>query len=234
MIAGDCPLVAGCVVAQASNAALHRLVIALDATEDAVAERTAFLRELAVLRQAAHESGLTVSDLALRAIPDDVAAHGVLSVADLRKRCVGQLCSSPCGGAVLATRPDGHPFRGAAERRGPGGGGGTSSFSEVRASVSRAAYVPPEGGMWANLISSVLSTVSVKPSGYVEGDDVEGTLAMCCRGHAHRVSAGMSADVPTVGPATWVCAHCSQRSWRGPTTCWHTTTWRARRGSSTS
>ena len=49
MIAGDCPLVAGCVVAQASNAALHRLVIALDATEDAVAERTAFLRELAVL-----------------------------------------------------------------------------------------------------------------------------------------------------------------------------------------
>ena len=71
---------------QSANAALHRLVVALDATEDAVASRTPFQRELEALRVAAHESGLEATELALRSIPDSVAAEGVPSVADLRKR----------------------------------------------------------------------------------------------------------------------------------------------------
>jgi hypothetical protein len=118
---------------QRTHAGLHRLVMALDAMEDAVAARTPFSRELAALRNAASDSDLDLSLVALATVTDDVAAEGVPSVADLRKR-----------------------------------------FSAVRTSVSRGAYVPPEGGMWAILASALLSTVSVKPTGYVQGDDVEG------------------------------------------------------------
>ena len=128
-----------------------------------MAERASFLPQLLALRAAAHDSGLDVSELALTSIADSVAAEGVPSVADLRKRYVW---IPPGATAVQPLTWAGSHRRDAAQPR--------RRFATVRASVSRAAYVPPEGGMWANLLSSALSTVSVKPSGYVDGTDVEG------------------------------------------------------------
>ena len=63
-------------------------------------------------------------------------------------------------------------------------------FAEVRRSVSRAAYVPPEGGLFANLFSTVLSAISVKPTTYVEGDDVEGSDVGRARGRRTAAPSG--------------------------------------------
>jgi len=136
---------------QREHTALHRLVVALDATEDAVAARASFAQPLEALRSALADSNLTVAALCVDTIKDDIAQHGVATISELRQRY-------SVGSQQVETTKQQQKKR----------------FVDVKKSVSKASFVGEDGGMWSHAASTVLSYFSIKPTSYVEGDDVQG------------------------------------------------------------